>query len=244
MAKWGVSIRGVCIKSRWQQVVAALLLSAVATAGIAADNQLSKKEKEAGWQLLFNGKDMSQWRNFKQQGVNPKWVIDQDSIHLSGGGGGDLLTKQAYKNFELILEWKISRAGNSGIFVLADELGPKIYSHAIEVQILDNQRHADNKIDSHLSGSIYDIQASPPASHRVAGEWNMVRIHMYNNSLSVWQNGILTAEIIVGSEKWNNLVAESKFSTWTGFAQASQGHIGLQDHSDPVWFKNIKLREL
>ncbi|MEC4725484.1 DUF1080 domain-containing protein [Shewanella sp. D64] len=236
--------QGVRLINRWQKLICALLFSTLAMASFAADNQLSKQEKEDGWQLLFNGKDMSQWRNFKQDGINPKWIIDKNSIYLSEGGGGDLLTKQVYQNFELTLEWKISSAGNSGIFVLADELGSQIYSHGIEVQIIDNQRHADNKIDSHLSGSLYDIVASPTASHRVAGEWNKVDIRLHDSVLTVWQNGVETADVVVGSDKWNVLVANSKFSSWVGFAQASKGHIGLQDHSDPVWFKNIKLKAL
>jgi hypothetical protein len=236
--------QGVRLINRWQNLIGGLLLSTLVMTSFAADNQLSKQEKEDGWQLLFNGKDMSQWRNFKQDGINPKWRIDQSSIYLSEGGGGDLLTKHAYQNFELTVEWKISKAGNSGIFVLADELGSQIYSHAIEVQIIDNQRHADNKIDSHLSGSLYDIVASPKAAHRAAGEWNKVDIRMHDHRLTVWQNGIETADVTVGSDEWNRLIANSKFSSWAGFAQGSKGHIGLQDHSDPVWFKNIKLREL
>lgn len=210
----------------------------------AADNSLSTEEKRAGWQLLFDGKEITQWRNFKKAGVDSKWVVDENAMHLSAGGGGDLMTKKAYLNFELKLEWKISSAGNSGIFILADELGAQIYSHAVEVQILDNERHADNKDATHLSGSIYDILPSPADAHKAAGQWNQVHIRLQNKALTVWQNGIKTAETVIGSKAWQELVAESKFGNWQGFAQASQGHIGLQDHSDPVWFKNIKIKEL
>jgi len=226
------------------KIFGGLLISAITMTSFAADNTLSASESNAGWQLLFNGKDMVHWRNFKQDNIDSKWKIDQGAMFLSTGGGGDILTKRAYKNFELKLEWKISNAGNSGIFVLADELGSQIYSHAIEVQILDNERHSDNKINSHLSGSLFDIVPSPKISHKAAGLWNQVHIRLLNSAMTVWQNGVKTADVVIGDKKWNGLVAQSKFKTWQGFAQAKTGHIGLQDHSDPVWFKNIKIKEL
>ncbi|MFT5706666.1 MAG: hypothetical protein ACI9ES_000953 [Oceanospirillaceae bacterium] len=229
---------------KWQQYITGLLLFTLSPFSFASDNQLSTQESASGWHLLFNGKDLSEWRNFNQHDVNANWVIDQGAMHLSKGGGGDLISQKVYENFELKLEWKISTAGNSGIFVLADELGSQIYSHAIEIQILDNERHSDNKISSHLSGSIYDIIPSRKSSHKMAGLWNQVHIVLYNSELTVWQNGVKNAEINIGSNEWNELISQSKFNTWQDFAQAKKGHIGLQDHSDPVWFKNIKIKEL
>ena len=210
----------------------------------AQDNVLSEKETSQGWQLLFNGEDMSQWRNFKKETLSSKWQAVQGEMRLSEKGAGDILTKKAYKNFDLKLDWKISIAGNSGIFIMADEAGSQIYSHAIEVQILDNERHSDNKLASHLSGSIYDITASPVKSHKPAGEWNTVRIRLFNKSLKVWQNNVLTADVVVASKKWQQLVAKSKFKDWQGFALTEVGHIGLQDHNDAVAFKNIKIKAL
>ena len=119
---------------------------------------------------------MDQWRNFKKTDLSSEWVVENGVMTLAGQGGGDILTKKTYKNFDLRLEWQISKAGNSGIFILVDEEGDKIYSHAPEIQILDNERHSDNKIDSHLSGSLYDMMASHSSSHKPAGEWNQVRI--------------------------------------------------------------------
>ncbi len=208
------------------------------------DNSLSAQEKAQGWQLLFNGQDMQHWRNFKQQDLNDKWQVIDGEMRLTAGGGGDILTKQVYENFELMLDWKISLAGNSGIFILADEIGKQIYSHAIEVQILDNERHADNKVASHLSGSIYDMVAAPLKAQLPAEQWNTVHIRLFNKHLSVWQNGVLTTDILIGGEQWHALLAESKFSKWQGFGLNTEGHIGLQDHSDPVAFKNIKIKVL
>jgi len=211
---------------------------------MAHDNQLSAEEKAQGWQLLFNGKDMSHWRNFKKPGVSDQWQVEHGEMKLIGKGGGDILTKEKYQNFELTIDWKVSEAGNSGIFVMADESGKHIYSHAVEVQILDNERHYDNKVASHLSGSIYDLIASPPSSHKVAGEWNNVRILLKNKHLQVWQNQIKAIDVVIGGDDWQQLLSKSKFATWKGFGQTENGHIGLQDHGDPVSFRNIKIRTL
>ena len=210
----------------------------------AQDNVLSEKEKSQGWQLLFNGNDLSQWRNFKKTDVNNKWQVNNGTLQLTEKEGGDILTKKKYQNFDLRLDWNIATAGNSGIFIMADEIGEKIYSHAIEVQILDNERHHDNKIPSHLSGSIYDMIASPIDSHRPAQQWNQVRILLENKSLKVWQNNVMTTDIVIGSAQWKNLLAKSKFKDWPGFGLTDVGHIGLQDHGDVVSFKNIKIKEL
>ncbi|CAH9050490.1 hypothetical protein PSECIP111951_02080 [Pseudoalteromonas holothuriae] len=226
-----------------KMLTVALAVSCTASASV-TDNQLSQQEQQTGWQLLFNGKDMSQWRNFKSTGLNSQWQIKNGAMTLTQGGGGDILTKKMYQNFELQLNWKIAKKGNSGIFVLADETGNAIYSHAPEVQILDNKEHPDNKIDSHLAGSIYDLFAAPSSAHKPALSWNHVRIKMHNDHLEVWQNGVSTTSIVIGSSTWNTLVANSKFATWQGFAQGKKGHIGLQDHGDKVWFKNIKIKEL
>lgn len=225
-------------------LAALALLSVLSQPAFAADNQLTAQEQADGWQLLFNGKDMSQWRSFKQPTVDEKWQIEDGAITLTAGGGGDLISKESYKNFELTLDWKIAEVGNSGILILADEKGKYIYSHAPEIQILDNERHPDNKLDTHLSGSLYDMIASPVASHKKAGEWNSTKIRLENSALTIWQNDVQTAKVTIGSTEWNSLIAKSKFASWEGFAAAKEGHIGLQDHGDKVWFKNIKIKEL
>lgn len=229
-----------------------LLLTLGTTEAAIAENTLSDEEKQQGWQLLFNGEDLDQWRNFKKQEISSKWVVEDGTIKLTGKGGGDILTRKSFRNFDLRLEWKISEGGNSGIFILADEKGKYIYSHAPEIQILDNERHPDNKLDSHLSGSLYDMIASHPSSHRAAGEWNQVRILFRDGFMQVWQNDVQTVNITLGSSTWNTLLKASKFgsglsslfSDFDGFGESRSGHIGLQDHSDPVAFKNIRILEL
>ena len=235
-----------------QQLILLLPLLTLGTAAVAKDNSLSEAEISEGWQLLFNGQDMSHWRNFKRESLSDKWVVENGTMKLVGKGGGDILTRKAYHNFDLRLDWLIAEGGNSGIFILADEEGEHIYSHAPEIQILDNDRHSDRKLDSHRSGSLYDMVASHSSSHKPAGQWNQVRILFRDGFLQVWQNGVKTVNITIGDSTWNTLLEASKFggglmglfSDFEGFAEARSGHIGLQDHSDPVTFKNIKIREL
>ena len=221
----------------------------VMTGHALADNTLTEQEKKRGWELLFDGNDMSQWRNFKEEGLNPEWVVEDGTMKLTGVGGGDILTRETFRNFDLRLEWNISEGGNSGIFILVDEEGERIYSHAPEIQILDNERHSDREIDSHRSGSLYDMVVSHPSSHKPAGEWNKVRILFVDGFLQVWQNRVQTVNITIGDSTWNTLFQNSKFgdgldSSFEGFAESTSGHIGLQDHGDPVAFRNLKIREL
>lgn len=221
-----------------------LLCLVVGCSTTVAENTLTDAEKKEGWELLFDGKDMSKWRNFKAKDINPKWIVENGTMTLTGKGGGDILTKKMYKNFDLKLDWKISEVGNSGIFIFADETGKRIYSHAPEIQILDNERHKDREKPNHRSGSLYDMITAPANSQKVAGEWNQVRIHVKDKHLKVWQNGVLTADVVIASRKWNELVQSSKFKNWKGFGKLDKGHIGLQDHADRVSFKNLKIKEL
>lgn len=220
------------------------LLSSVVTTTLAQDNTLSTQEKAEGWSLLFDGKTMSHWRNFKQQGLNDGWVIDSGAMKLTKAGAGDIITKDKYTDFEFTIDWKVSEGGNSGILLLADEQGDHVYSHAPEVQILDNEKAHDNKIDTHLAGSLYDMVAVHKSAQKPAGEWNTTRVHLKDGLLQVWQNDVMTTNLVMGSSTWNKLVAASKFATWDGFGANESGHFGLQDHGNVVWFKNIKVREL
>ena len=97
------------------------LLGLTMNGQVLADNTLTDKEKKKGWQSLFDGNDMSEWRNFKEEGLNPQWVVEDGIMKLTGEGGGDILTHKTFQNFDLRLEWKISEGGNSGIFIRTDD---------------------------------------------------------------------------------------------------------------------------
>lgn len=210
-----------------------------------AQNVLTDQEKKDGWQLLFDGKSMGHWRNFKKAELSPQWII-KDGAMVKTKGGGDIITKEQYENFDLKLEWKIAEGGNSGIFILANETAAdrKIYSRAPEIQLLDNERHPDNKPASHRSGSLYDMIAAPAQSQKPAGEWNTLRILFSNRHLQVWQNGVVAVDVKLGSDAWNKALQASKFKNWQGFAESLTGHIGIQEHGAEVSLRNIKIKKL
>ena len=220
----------------------ALLLPGTTLAS--TDNTLSPAEQEAGWQLLFDGKNLDQWRTYGQQNVKSAWQIENGTMVLTRRGGGDLISRESFTNFELQLQWKIAQGGNSGIFFNADESELPIYVHAPEIQILDDARHPDNKQANRRSGSLYDLIAAPASSQKPAGTWNEVVISHHNGHLQAWQNNVKTVDIDLRSNEFRQLVRTSKFADWPGFAENDGGHIGLQDHGDVVSFKNLKVRLL
>jgi hypothetical protein len=222
----------------------ALFFSGAQVSSGAEHNTLSQSEIDAGWTLLFDGNNLEKWRTYGSDNLNDGWVVRDGTLSLARDGAGDIVTRKTYGNFELTLDWKIAEAGNSGIFILVEESDEPIYYSAPEIQILDDKRHSDREIDSHRSGSLYDLVASHPSARKPQGEWNTIRIRLKGGLLNVWQNAVPTTTVVIGSTTWDTLVTNSKFADWKNFAAKPIGRIGLQDHGDTVWFRNLKIREL
>jgi len=219
-------------------------------------NKLSKQEKKEGWSLLFNGKNFDGWRQCNGTEMPKNWKIDKDAMNVFTGEGkkpgqgsnGDIVfATKKFKNFELSVEWNAGKAGNSGIFYNVREVpGQPIYYAAPEVQVLDNVDASDNKIDSHLAGSLYDMIAADPKTVKPSGSWNTIVIKVKDGVVTHTQNGVKVLSYTLWTPEWDALVAKSKFKTFPGFTEgiAKEGYIGLQDHGYPIWFRNIKIREL
>ena len=219
-------------------------------------NTLTSKEKKAGWMLMFNGKDFTGWRQCNGTEMPKNWVIEEDAMKVFTGEGrkpgqganGDIIyAVKKFKNFELSVDWKTSKMGNSGIFYNVREVpGKAIYYASPEVQVLDNVDATDNKIDSHLAGSLYDMLPADPKTVKPAGEWNTIVIAVKDGKVTHTQNGVKVVEYELWTPKWDEMVANSKFKTFPGFTEgiAKEGYIGLQDHGYAIWFRNIKIREL
>lgn len=219
-------------------------------------NTLSKAEKDEGWILLFDGKTTDQWRGYGKTDFPKGWTINDNAIQCIGSGkgeagqGGDIITKEKYKNFELTLEWKISEGGNSGIFYLAQEIpGEPIWKSAPEMQVLDNAKHPDAKLGvdgNRQAGSLYDLIPAKPQNAKPAGEWNTVKIMVYKGTVVHYQNGVKVLEYHLWTDDWKKLVEGSKFPAlnpdWANVPKS--GVIALQDHGDDVWYRNIKIKEL
>lgn len=237
-------------------IAIALFAAIMISLPVSAQNKLTGKEKKAGWVLLFNGKDFSGWRQVNGTGMPKNWVIEDNTMKVFTGEGkkpgaganGDIIFgDKKYKNFELSIDWKASKAANSGIFYNVREVpGQPIYYASPEVQVLDNVDATDNKIDSHLAGSLYDMLPADPKTVKPAGEWNTIVIRLQDGKVTHTQNGVKVVEYTLWTPEWDAMVANSKFKTFKGFSEgiSKEGFVGLQDHGYPVWFRNIKIREL
>jgi hypothetical protein len=204
---------------------------------------IDAKEAREGFTPLFNGHDLAGWRGYKQPHAPAGWTV-QDGMIVRTTGGGDLITENDFANFELRLDWKISPGGNSGIFYRGTEEYEAIYWSAPEMQILDDAVHADGRNRLTSAGSDYGLYAAPEGVVHPAGEWNSVRLIVNGNKVEQWLNGQKVVEYELGSADWTAKVAASKFSQWPGYGKAARGHIGLQDHGDRVWFRNIRIKML
>lgn len=229
----------------------------IALPSLAQDvNKISQKEKKEGWVLLFNGKDFHGWRQCNGTAMPKNWTIEDNAMKVFTGEGknpgqgadGDILfAGNKFKNFELTIDWKVSKMGNSGVFYNVREVpGQPIYYAAPEVQVLDNVDASDNKIDSHLAGSLYDMIAADPKTVHPTGSWNTMVIKVQDGKVTHTMNGVRVVSYTLWTPEWDALVAKSKFKTFQGFTEgiAKEGYIGLQDHGFPIWFRNIKIRTL
>ena len=198
----------------------------------------------AEWIVLFDGEKVNGLRGYKQKGLPESWVIVDGALKTIPGHGVDLISEDVYKNFELELEWKVPKGGNSGIFYFATEEGKHIYESAPEMQVLDNIAHRDGLRDVTTAGSLYDLIAPIKNVVKTVGEFNQVRIKVEDNHVEHWLNGIKILEYEYQSEHMKALIAKSKFKTMPLFAKASSGHIGLQGDHGEIWYRNIRIRKL
>ncbi|MBC8156376.1 MAG: DUF1080 domain-containing protein [Bacteroidetes bacterium] len=209
------------------------------------------------WTTLFDGKNFTGWHIYNKPGqpISAPWVIQDGAMYLGqkskdGPAGGDVVSDKEYGNFELEIEWKISEGGNSGIMYHVNE-DPKFrapYYTGPEVQVLDNDRHPDAKAGrdgNRTAGCLYDML--PPGDRtavKPVGDWNKVRLVVDKGRAQQYLNGKLMADYPTSGPEWDKLVAESKFKSWASFGKFTTGRIALQDHGNPVWFRNIRIREL
>lgn len=204
------------------------------------------------WVALFNGENLEGWRSYNADAPGEEWVVEDGVLVLDVDEGteemtgGDLITRQQYENFELELDWKISEGGNSGVFYGVREMPEHevAYETGIEMQVLDDERHQDGKMPVTSAGACYALYPPRDKMLRPVGEWNSARLVVNDGHVEHWLNGKKIVEYVIGSPDWNERVANSKFAGWEHFAKYRRGHVGLQDHTDRVWFRNIRLREL
>ncbi len=221
-------------------------------------NILSAEEAEKGFVMLFDGESTEGWRGYGKDHFPAAWVVEEGALKCIGSGrgeagsadGGDIIYDKVFSNFHLKLEWKISKGGNSGIFYLGQETPDYafIWKTAPEMQVLDNEEHPDailGKDGNRQAGSLYDLIPAVPQNAKPAGEWNTAEVLCYKGTVVHFQNGEKVLEYHLWTPEWNEMVADSKFpglnENWANVA--SEGYIGIQDHGDDVWFRNIRIQE-
>ena len=212
--------------------------------------------KDDGFVPIFDGQTTTGWRGYNKPAFPEKgWEVVDGTLHCIGSGtgeagdGGDIIYDKKLTNFELSLEWKISEGGNSGILILGQEIpGEPLYKSSPEMQVLDNAKHPDARLGENgnrMAGSLYDLIPANPQNTKPAGEWNEAKVLVYQGTVVFSQNGANVVEFHLWTDDWKNMVAKSKFKDWEWFVNpAKEGYIGLQDHGNDVWFRNIKLKEL
>jgi hypothetical protein len=226
--------------------IASLWIYSLVFAAAAEDapNRLSTAEAEAGWELLFDGKELSNWRNYKKDPLHKGWFAEDGAMVCQKGG--DIVTRKEVENFELSIEWLIPEGGNSGIFILVDEgtKSKRIHAQAPELQLVDNEaQKKKGKGPETFCGVLWGVVPGK-VDCKPAGTWNHSRIRVMDRHLQIWINGALNIDIVMGGDDWNRRVAGGPYAKNSDFGWALSGRIGLQDHKSLVMFRNIKIRGL
>ena len=214
---------------------------------MAQEPKLSKQEIKDGWVFLFDGKTTNGWTTSSGKPVSAGWEVKDGAITtVKSGKGGDIVTVNEYKDFELSVDFNIEPGCNSGIkyFYTNYKIGGNL---GMEYQVLDDQLAEDNKKDNHLCGSFYDVLAPNTTVKKVnaPGQWNTIRIVAKGKNVEHWLNGIKILEFTRGSKSFTDAVATSKFNkTDPAFGTVDKGKILLQEHGGMASFRNIKIKLL
>lgn len=234
-------------------VVAVLLLAGAAShAAAQADstpNTLTPAEKAAGWTLLFDGRSLEGWRGYKKpDATGLRWKVEDGSLTLpsataQGTRSGDIVSKDTFEQFELVLDWRVAPGGNSGVkYFILEDLNSAI-GH--EYQLIDDARHADAKVGAHRqTAALYDVLPAADRPIKAGGEWNTTRIVVRGQTAEHWLNGQKVLQYELSSPMLKAAIQKSKFKDVARFGTRQNGHILLQDHNDQVWFRTIKIRRL
>ncbi len=243
------------------KVVRSTLLLAMT---LAACRPADSQPETTDWLPLFDGHSFTGWRGVGLDSVPAgHWTIEDGTIRKVASGavptapdgqpldGGDIMTAGTYRNFELVLEWRVSAGANSGIkYNVSEEMStatPPVHAAlGFEYQILDDARHPDAQNGpNRTAGALYDLlPPDPDKPLNPVGSFNEARIVFNDGHGEHWLNGVKVLEFDLGSARFDSAFAVSKYTPIEGFAEQRDGHIVLQDHGDDVWFRNIKIREL
>lgn len=223
-------------------MIKALTLLGCAVLVSACCSICSQSSGPGDWQPLLGSNTTNLWRTYRGTGFpQTGWTIKDGVLHLAAGGkGGELVSVQAYDNYELEWEWKVAPKGNNGLKYLVTESRPNAPGH--EYQMIDDSTAPNPK---HKTATFYDVLPVQRATNpKPVGEWNRSRLVVRGNQIEHWLNGEKVLEYELGSAETKAALAQSKFKNAPGFGDKIKGHILLTNHNDEAWYRNMRIREL
>ena len=205
----------------------------------AENNTLTPAEKKAGWQLLFNGKDVSDWMCNNGKKPAPS-VLEDGTLMPYKSGGYVLMHKKQFGDFILKCEVKMPKRCNSGIFFRVGNPKDPVQT-GFEVQVMNGKGKG-----LHDFGAIYDLVAPRKNNLKPTGQWNAVEITCNGRHISVRVNGEVLVKM--NCDEWTEPGkrldgSKHKFrSAVKDFPR--KGYLGFQDHGAKVWYENVKVLDL
>jgi len=224
--------------------LAAVVLGAAPLAAQSpAPNALTKDEQAQRFRLLFDGSSDQGWRGYRQPTLPAGWQV-VDGALTRVADAGDIVSVDEFANFELRLQWRIERGGNSGIMYRVSEDLEHSYESGPEMQVLDDANNHEGTNPLTSAGANYGLYPALPGHARPAGEWNDVRIVVDGAHVEHWLNGTRVTEYQLWSRDWKDRVAATKFRKWPSFGLNKSGRIALQDHDNRVSYRSIRIKAL
>lgn len=212
-------------------------------------NELARSEKKNGWKLLFDGKTTGGWHGYNMKVFPACWIIEDKAFTMTSQGGGedqDIITDRKYRNFALSVEYKMTRAANSGIIFQVSE-DPKYkfpYETGPEFQVIDHENWPDPLEDWQINGANYAMYPPIARPYKPLGEWNHALLVVDGNEVTQILNGVKVVQYTKNSEEWTKLRNSGKWTAFPDWGKFDDGYISLQNHGTKVWYRNIKIREL
>jgi hypothetical protein len=216
-----------------------------AAAGASASARApSIREQTTGWRMLVENGSLAAWRGYKSDTIPPGWRAEGDML-IKERPVADIISRDQFGDFELMLEWRISSGGNAGIFYRGTEEYTRVYWSAPEYQLLDDANAPDGRNPLTQAATIYGLYPRAGGTLKPVGEWNETRIVLKGAHVEHWLNGVKVAESEMWGDEWTAKVKASKFNAYPNYGLAKRGHLALQgDHAGTLAFRNIKIREI
>jgi hypothetical protein len=214
-----------------------------------APNALTSKEKQEGWQLLFDGKTFNGWHGFNMKGIPDCWIVEDGIMKMTTVGGQesqDVITDKVYKKFELKVEFRLTKGANSGIiYHVAEEPKYKYpYETGAEYQVIDQDNWPDKLEDWQICGANYAMYPPKVKPYKPVGEWNQVHLIVNGNKVTHILNGKVVVEFEKYSPDWKKLRDSGKWKDFPDYGKFDEGHISLQNHGTHVDYRSVKIKEL